>query len=217
MDKQTTVIIVDDHPIFRKGLKEVVEQDDHFNIVGEAENGEAALKLIEELRPMIAIVDIDMPIMNGFELVKALRNQRISVDVIYLTMYKEQDMFNEAMDLGIKGYVLKENAAKDILESIRIVASGKYYISPVLSSYLINRNDCAKEFQGKHPSIIFLTPTEKKILQCIGENKTSKEIAEKLFISSKTVENHRTNIAKKLDLHGSHQLLKFALENKSYL
>jgi DNA-binding NarL/FixJ family response regulator len=215
MDNPTTVTIVDDHPIFRKGLRDVIGQDAQYQIVGEAENGEAALHQILDLKPVIAIVDIDMPKMNGFELVKALMTHNALVDIIFLTMYKEQDLFNEAMDLGVKGYVLKENAVKDILESIRIVASGKYYISPMLSSYLIQRNNTLKEFHGKYPSMIFLTPTEKKILKLIGENKTSKEIAEILFISGKTVENHRLNIAKKLDLHGSHQLLRFALENKA--
>jgi DNA-binding NarL/FixJ family response regulator len=217
MGKQTAIVIVDDHPVFRKGLKDIIEPVPQFRIVGEAENGEVALRLIDELRPDIAIVDIEMPTRNGFDLVKEVHARQIPVDIVFLTMYKEEDIFNAAMDLGIKGYVLKECAVHDILECIRVVTSGKYYISPLLSTHLIHRNDRQKEFQNKHAALTLLTATERKILKLIAENKTSKEIAEELFISYKTVENHRNNIANKLNLHGAHQLLKFALENKSYL
>jgi DNA-binding NarL/FixJ family response regulator len=132
-------------------------------------------------------------------------------------MYKDEDMFNEAMDLGVKGYVLKENAVQDIIECLKTVSSGGYYISPFLSSYIINRNDRTKSFENRYPSFVALTAMERKVLKLIADNKTSKEIADKLFISYKTVENHRTNIANKLDLHGSHQLLKFAIENRLFI
>lgn len=217
MNKETTIIIVDDHPVFRKGLRDVIDPVSQFRIVAEAENGEKALSLVDEFRPDIAIVDIEMPVKNGFDLVKEIHARSLPVDIVFLTMYKEEDVFNAAMDLGIKGYVLKESAVYDIMECLRVVAMGKHYISPVLSSYLINRNDRQKEFQNKHVRITLLTATERKILRFIADNKTSKEIAEELFISYKTVENHRNNIANKLNLHGAHRLLKFALENKSFL
>ncbi len=217
MDKTVTLLIADDHPVFRKGLKDSVQSLPELKVVGEAENGEVALGLIAELRPQIALVDIEMPVMSGFDLVKALRARQIPVDVIFLTMYKEEDMFNEAMDLCARGYVLKESAVHDILECIRIVSAGGYYVSPVLSVLLIRRNDRQKEFENKHAALASLTLTERKILRLISENKTSQEIADELFISRKTVENHRMNIVNKLNLHGHHNLLKFAIEHKSSL
>jgi len=217
MEDKISILIADDHPVFRNGLKEVIESHNRFHIVAEAENGEMALKQIEKLNPGIAILDIDMPLMNGFDVIRAIRGKNLSTDVIILTMYKEEDMFNGAMELGVKGYLLKESAVQDIIECIHAVASGNFYISPFVSSYLINRNERMKSFLHKHPSLVNLTPTEKLILKLIGENKTSREIADQLCVSSKTVENHRTNIANKLEIHGSHNLLKFAIENKQYL
>jgi DNA-binding NarL/FixJ family response regulator len=217
MNSNVTLVIADDHPIFRKGLKEVIESREQFCVVGEAENGEAALRQIISCKPSITILDIEMPVMDGFAVARAIQDERLPVDVVFLTMHNDEDLFNTAMDIGAKGYLLKENAAQDILDCIRMVADGKYYISPLLSLYLINRNERTKSFLQKHPSLIFVTPTERKVLRLIAESKTSKEIAEDLFISAKTVENHRANIAKKLNLHGSHQLLTFAIENKSFL
>ena len=217
MDKAITLIIADDHPVFRRGLRDIIESKQEFRVAGEAENGECALKLIEEVTPQIAVIDIEMPVMDGFDLVKALHARHTPIDIIFLTMYKEEDIFNKAMDLGVRGYVLKESAVHDILESLRIVAAGGYYISPLLTSYLVNRNDCLKEFHARHPSIVLLTLMERKVLRLIAENKTSRDIGEELCISWKTVENHRNNIANKLNLHGPHQLLNFALENKSHL
>ena len=215
--KQTTLVIADDHPVFCKGLKDIIETRSEFHILGEAENGEIALNLISESKPDIAVIDIEMPVMDGFQLVGALHSSNIPTEIIFLTMHKEEDVFNEAMNLGVRGFILKESAVREIVECLQVVASGKYYVSPVLSTYLMSRSQRTNGFHYKNPSMLLLTPTEKKILRLIGENKTSKQIAEELFISHKTVENHRANISNKLELHGSHHLLKFAIENKSYL
>jgi DNA-binding NarL/FixJ family response regulator len=216
MHEKTTVLIADDHPLFRKGLRDCINEKKELVLVGEAENGKAAWEMIEKLRPHVAVIDIEMPVMNGLDLIKLVHDKQVTVSIVILTMYKDPDLFDMAMDLGAKGYVLKDSAIHDIVESIQTVSSGQYYISPMLSTYLINRDERQKEFTNKYPAIILLTATEKKIMKMIADNKTSKEIAKELFISDKTVDNHRTNIAKKLNLHGSHQLLKFALENKAF-
>jgi DNA-binding NarL/FixJ family response regulator len=216
MKNDITLVIADDHPIFRKGLKEIIESQEGIRVLAEAENGEAALRQITKHHPAITILDIEMPVMDGFAVARAIHDKGLPVDVVFLTMHNDEDLFNTAMDLGAKGYLLKENAAQDILDCIRMIAEGKYYISPLLSIHLVNRNERTKSFLQKHPSLILLTLTERKVLQLIAGSKTSKEIAEELFVSHKTVENHRTHIAKKLGLHGTHQLLKFAIENKSY-
>jgi len=216
MGNDITIVIADDHPLFRKGLLETIEAHAGYRVVGEAEDGAVALRLIEECMPSITILDIEMPVMDGFSVALAMGKRHLPVEIIFLTMHKDEDLFNEAMDLGAKGFLLKENAAQDILDCIGTVAAGRYYLSPHISSYLVSRNDRAKSLLQKHPSLVLLTPTERNILRKIAENKTTKEIAAELYISHKTVENHRANIARKLNLRGSHHLLRFALENKSF-
>lgn len=214
MSNAITLIIADDHPLFRAGLREVIVVDPSLRVVGEAGDGEAALLLIRKHAPTMAILDIDMPKMGGLAVARTLQKEKSEVDVIFLTMYKEEDLFNEAMDVGARGYVLKDSAVNEILNSLHAVADGKYYVSPALSDHLIKRSARAEKLLRHTPSLEDLTPAELRILKLVAANKTSKEIADLLSISYKTVENHRTNIAAKLHLRGSHSLLKFALENK---
>jgi DNA-binding NarL/FixJ family response regulator len=217
MSRASRIVIADDHPIFRQGLRQVIEKDEELSVVGEAEDGEAALAQIDALQPDIVILDIDMPKLDGFQVVKKIHEKAISVKIIFLTMHKGEDMFNEALDLGVPGYVLKESAVVDIIQSIKGVVGGRNFISPQLMEYLLNRRNRADSLLKRKPSLHSLTPTEKKILLLISEHKTSREIAGELFISIRTVENHRNNICQKLELKGSHSLIKFALDNKSEL
>lgn len=211
------VLIADDHPIFRKGLIQAVGSDRAIEIVGEAGDGQQALRLADELKPDVAVLDIEMPELSGLQVAEEIIKRRLPVDIVFLTMYKEEDMFNEAMDLGVKGYVLKESAVSDIVNSIKTVATGRYYLSPTISEFLVSRSDRARLLLKKKPQLENLTATERKVLRFISENKTSKEIANELNISYRTVENHRSNICNKLEIHGSHSLLKFAIEHKSVL
>jgi DNA-binding NarL/FixJ family response regulator len=132
-------------------------------------------------------------------------------------MHQDERFFNAAMDRGAKGYVLKDSAVNDLIASIKAVAAGQNFISPALSTYLLNRTVRAASLVAKNPSLNDLTETERRVLQLIAANKTSKEIAAALYISIRTVEKHRANICQKLDLRGSHALLSFALEHKSEL
>ncbi|MBI3651279.1 MAG: response regulator transcription factor [Acidobacteria bacterium] len=209
------ILIADDHPIFRKGLRQVIETDARLKVVAEADDGIAALELLRQLRPDIAILDIHMPNMSGFELAQAVQQQGIEVAVIFLTMHKAEDLFNAAMDMGVKGYVLKDSAVTDIIGSIKAVLDGQPYISPQLSSFLLNRSTRANTLRQHQPSLDDLTPTEWRVLKMLAEYKTSKQIAEELFIHPRTVDNHRANICAKLGLRGSHALMKFAIEHKS--
>jgi DNA-binding NarL/FixJ family response regulator len=211
------VLIADDHPIFRKGLVLAVSTERSIEIVGEAENGQEALDLIEKLKPEIILLDIEMPVLNGLQVAGEIIKRELPVNIIFLTMYKEEDMFNEVMDLGVKGYVLKESAVSDIAKGIKTVAEGKYFLSPAISDYLISRTNRTRSLLKKKPQLKNLTATERKVLRLISENKTSKEIGDDLNISYRTVENHRFNICNKLEIHGSHSLLKFAIEYKAVL
>lgn len=217
MSKPTTILIADDHPIFRRGLRDVVNEDESVQLLGEAGDGAEALQLIEELKPQVAVLDHDMPKLNGLQVAQALRRQKHAAGLIMLTMFKEERLFDEAMDAGFLGYVLKENAASDLIQCIHSVAAGRAYISPVLSPFLLQRGTRAATLTQERPGLETLTPSERRILKFIAADFTSKEIAEQLGISFHTVENHRSNISAKLGLSGSHSLLKFAYGNKSSL
>ena len=217
MKPEIRILIADDHPVFRRGLRQVIESEGGFKVIAEAEDGTAALGMIRNDRPDVAVVDIHMPGTGGFDLMRAIAKDKLNVGVIFLTMYNDESTFNAAMDLGARGYVLKESAITDIIGSIRSVAAGKPYISPALSGFLLGRSDRATQIAREQPGLGDLTPTERRILKMIADYKTSKEIAEQLHIHYRTVDNHRTNICQKLDLHGSRALLKFAVENKSAL
>jgi DNA-binding NarL/FixJ family response regulator len=217
MKREVKLLIVDDHPVFRRGLREVIEENPRFRVVGEASDGEAAMRMINDLKPNIAVVDIDMPRLSGLEVVRALQKMKSPVTTVFLTMYDEEDMFNAAMDLGVKAYVVKESAADDILAALEKVDQGETFISPSLLDMGKRRSHRVQELLLSKPQIEDLTSAERRILKFIAEDRTSKEIAELLNISVKTVENHRLNICHKLNLHGSHSLLKFAFDLKAYL
>lgn len=210
------VVIADDHPIFREGLKQIVETNG-IKIIAEASNGEEAFEKIREHLPDVVVLDINMPVLDGLEVLGKLRESKINVKTVYLTGHKNEKIFNRAMDLGAYGYVLKENASMDLIDCINKVFRGEYYISPVISDLLINRNRKRKEFEVSHPGIYSLTEAEIKVLKKISQSKSSREIADEMFVSIRTIEKHRENIAHKLNLHGSNALLKFALDNKSSL
>jgi DNA-binding NarL/FixJ family response regulator len=217
MPEQVRIIIADDHPIFRGGLKNIIKDEEYIKIIGEAADGNKALELILSESPDIAVLDMSMPEKTGLQVLRELKEKKCKTKVIFLTMFREEDIFNEAMDLGIDGYVLKESAENDIVDCITQVAKNNYYISPLISNLFVKRRNKIEDLGNQMPSIGNLSPSERRILKLISQNKTSKEISEELFISYRTVENHRTNISNKLDLHGSHSLVKFAIENKSLL
>ncbi len=217
MERELQLLIADDHPIFRKGLRQVIESNNSLKVITECEDGVTALRKIEELHPDIAILDVDMPEKSGIDIAGEILKKKLKTKVIILTMYKEEELFNQAFDNGVLAYLLKDNAAKELLNAIASVMRNEYYICPVISNYLVNRNLKSRELAKTKPALEELTPSEKQILKMIAESKTSKEIADELHISFRTVENHRTNICNKLDLHGSHALLKFAFENKNKL
>jgi DNA-binding NarL/FixJ family response regulator len=217
MKREVTLVIADDHPVFRRGLRDIIEENEGFQVVGEASDGDEALRLIAEQNPDIAVLDIDMPRVSGLEAVRALQNKPQPVAVVFLTMYRDEHMFNAAMDLGVKAYVLKENAANEIVSALKSVAQGGAFVSPSMSVMGTRRSDRVQELLLSKPQIDDLTPAERRILKLIAEDRTSKEIADLLQISIKTVENHRFNICQKLKLYGSHSLLKFAFDHKSHL
>jgi len=153
MAQEVTVMIVDDHPLLRRGLRDVIGESSRFRIVGEASDGEEALRQLATLKPHIAIIDIDMPRLNGLDTMRALKHFLFPIEVIVLTMYKEEDMFNAAMDLGAKAYVLKENAANDIMAALEKVARGEGFVSSSMLPAGQRRSDRVQELLLSKPSL----------------------------------------------------------------
>lgn len=206
------LIIADDHPLLIQGLISILKEEENIQVLGQASDGVMALELIRKFDPDIAILDIQMPAPGGLQIAELLRNENNKTKLIVLTMFKEESLIKRVLKLGVRGYVLKENAIDDIIDSINIVYEGGIYLSNNVSEVI--RDNSSDLLSGSYQ---ILTPTEKKILRLIGEGKSSKEIANELFISSKTVENHRGNICKKLGVTGFSALIKYALSNKMTL
>lgn len=211
MEKKTTIFIADDHPVFRKGLIDIIKEEKSFELIGESSDGENAFETIMRSSPDIAILDINMPKLSGFEVVKLMKKNDVKTKIIFLTMHKEDEILNKALELEVTGYILKECAVDDIIECINYVNEGQTYISPAISNIILKHNKLKSAYKSSFEK---LTPMEKKILYFIADGNTSQEIADKLFISIRTVENHRENICKKLELHGVNSLIKFAFDHK---
>jgi DNA-binding NarL/FixJ family response regulator len=212
------ILIADDHAIVRQGLRLAIEADARFTIVAEASNGRAALEQILQLQPRIAVLDIDMPEMDGFSVAREIRALELPVDVIFLTVYRDERFFAEALQLGTKGCVLKDSAVTEVVNCISAVVSGEHFASPALTTYLIeSRRVIKRAARQSLLGVRDLTTTERRILALIAEYKTSREIGTTLHISHRTVQTHRANICAKLELQGSHALMKFALSHKAEL
>jgi DNA-binding NarL/FixJ family response regulator len=215
MPGQTTIVIADDHPIVRKGLRDVIEAQADLKVVAEADDGEAAVALIAKLRPRIAVLDLHMPKMDGFRVQEELRKRNVPVETIFLTMHNGADLLHKAMDLGGKGYILKESALVEIVNGIRSVAAGHHFVSPSMTAALLDRRAQAQRLE--RDILSDLTPSERRILSMIAAGKETKGIAAELHIHHRTVETHRANICQKLRLNGANSLLRFALEHRSEL
>jgi len=206
------VFNADDHPMLRKGITNLISESPDMSWVGSAENGKEALDKIKALKPDVAILDIEMPILTGLEVAEILIKEEQATNFILLTLFKDEMFFKKAIAIGAKGYLLKESSEKEILDCIRTVNEGNVYVNAELTKYLMIHN------QKKDDVFDQLTKHELNILKLISRHKTSAEIADMLFISPKTVSNHRTNISKKLGLAKEQNgLLKWALENKKLL
>ena len=217
MTTEITILLADDHPVFRRGLSLMLASDARLQVVAEATDGSEALARIQELQPDLAILDVNMPGQTGFDVARALQSSDLATRLIFLTMHRDEAIFNTALDLSAHGYLLKESAIEEIITCVKAVAAGQKFISPQLSTWLFNRASRATTLVQQKATIQDLTPSERRVLKLIAEQHTSREIAERLCISPRTVERHRENICHKLELHGSNALLKFVLEHKEQL
>ena len=218
MADEIQILIADDHPLMRKGLRLSVEEDPGLKVVGEASDGEAALALIKKLHPQVVLLDIEMPKLDGLGVLREMVKSGLKTEVIFLTFHSNQDLFRSAMDLGCKGYILKDSAVQEVVAGIHAVASGRPYISSAITTGLLLRQN-QPDAKPSDSLMSHLTPTELRIMQLNSRGKTSKEIGAELSIHYRTVENHRTSMCRKLELEGegANALLRFALQNKNLL
>jgi two-component system, NarL family, response regulator DegU len=217
MPNEIRLVVADDHPVFRRGLAMMIAADARFRVVAEAANGQEALQHLQSLAPDLAILDVNMPGLSGLEVAREAQRLQLPTRIIFLTMHRDEVLFNAALDVGARGYLLKESAIEEIIACLRAVAANENFVSPPLATYLFNRHNRAAALKQQIPTINELTPAERRVLRLIAEHKTTREIAAALFISPRTVERHRENICAKLELHGSNALIKFALEHKQEL
>lgn len=211
-ESKITVLIADDHPIFQRGLQQIIETDDNLKIVAAVGDGEDALNILRKLKPQVAVLDVDMPKRDGLAVMNAVKEESLPVSVILLTMYKEERFFNAALDAGVKGYVIKDSAVSEITNAIHAAAKGENFISPTLSTLLVKRLNRSESLNASLEDS--LTSSERRVLKLVSEAKSNQQIADELFISIRTVENHRSNICAKLNLEGKNALLTYALTNK---
>ncbi len=202
------IILVDDHTILRDGLRNVIEKVAHLVVIGEANNGREALKLCAELKPDIVIMDVAMPDLNGIEATRQIVQANPECKVIALSMHSDKTFVKGMLKAGAYGYMLKDADSGELIKAIKTVSSNKKYICSKISGIVLN--ELLNNSQDKE---IGLSQREKEILQLIAEGKSSKEIGEMLFLSSKTVDTHRKNIMDKLELRTLPELTKYAIRS----
>ncbi len=216
MNKPIRVILADDHKLVRAGIKSLLENSDGVEVVGEADNGREAIKLTSELKPDMVFLDIAMPELNGLQAAGMIKKDHPDVKVVILSMYLDEEYVIQALKVGASGYLLKDSAPGELKLALDTIESGKVYISPAIPremideyrEYLKRASSPEEEFRKKEE----LTTRQKEVLQLIAEGNATREIAEKLFISIKTVETHRSQIMKKLGINDIPGLVRYAMK-----
>jgi two-component system response regulator NreC len=205
------LLLVDDHEIVRAGLRMLFQAEPDMEIVGEVSSGEEALRAVRELKPDVVLMDVVMSGMSGIEATRRIKEANPDVAILALTMHEDEQYFFEMLSAGASGYVPKRAAPDDLVSAIRVVSQGNVFLYPTLAKLLV-KDFLQRAESGAAPPSEELTPREREVLTCIAEGMTNREIAETLVISAKTVDRHRENIMRKLNLHNRVELVKYAIE-----
>jgi len=209
--RKLRILLADDHTVMRSGLRALLERQQNFEVVGEADNGREAVSLCASLLPDIVIMDVGMPLLNGVEATKALLRQSPSTGVVMLSMHSDEVYVMRSLQAGARAYLLKDSAAPDLISAIDAVSHGKSFFSPAIRSLLAEDFIQVLRQKGAVDSYELLTAREREILQLLAEGKSNKEVAADLNISLYTVETHRSNILEKLGLHTPAELILYAV------
>jgi DNA-binding NarL/FixJ family response regulator len=210
MSKKTTVILADDHKMLRNGLRFLFEQQEEFEVVGEAGDGRSAVRMVLDLEPDVLVMDIAMPDLNGIEATRQIKAAAPQVKVIALSMHADRRFVEGMLGAGASGYVLKSSASEELVSAIREVTSGRVYTSPKIT-HVVMESYVRKLTQPEPGEPSPITPREREVLQLLAEGKSTKEIASHLYLSVNTVDTHRRHIMEKLDLHSVAELTKYAI------
>ncbi len=205
VDMKKTIVLADDHSMFRQGLVALLEREG-FNVVGQAGNGHEAIQLVQQHKPLLAILDFGMPLLNGIDAAREIHKRAPDTQVLLLTMFEDDAYVLEALRAGIRGYVLKAQAARDLINAISEILRGSIYLSPGISEAVVK----AYMSKDEQPAEL-LTDRERQVLQLIAEGHTTKKTASLLDLSVKTAESHRTRIMQKLDIHDTAGLVRYAI------
>jgi DNA-binding NarL/FixJ family response regulator len=206
------VLIAEDHLMVRAGIRALLEKAGDIHVLGEASNGQEAIEMTESLKPDVLIMDIMMPRMNGIQAAENIREMKLPTHILLLSMYSDEGFVHQALQCGVKGYVLKSSVSDELLWAVRAVASGKTYLSGPISEIVVESSIHPRITPQDGDSLANLSPREKEILQLIAEEHTSAEIAKLLFISEKTVEKHRTKLMEKLNVRNLAGLVRLAVK-----
>jgi DNA-binding NarL/FixJ family response regulator len=211
MANEKTTLIVDDHPLFREGIKILIERTPHFTVVGEAGNGKEALALAKALKPDLVLLDLSLPDQSGVEVTRQIRTFLPDTCIVIVSMHSRVEFITKAFQAGATGYVVKESATEKLVECLKAVSNGEYFLDTSLSQKVVSKlatsSTRASNGESRYQS---LTRREQEVLRLVVEGLSAKQIGERLFISPKTVENHRTNIMNKLDIHSTMELIRYA-------
>lgn len=210
--KKISVMLADDHTLLREGLKKLLEEDENISVVGEASDGREAIQKVESLNPDIVLMDIAMPNLNGIEALKQIKKKFPKIKILVLSMHKNDEYVLQSFKAGASGYIIKDSAATEVFEAIKIVGKGEPYLSSKISKIILE--DLVKSPQQSEEVSFYetLTVREREIFQLLAEGKKNHEIGKKLFISVKTVETHRAHIFEKLHLSNLADLVKYAIK-----
>ncbi|MBN1573502.1 MAG: response regulator transcription factor [Deltaproteobacteria bacterium] len=212
MPQKTRIVIAEDHTILREGLKALISSHPEFEIAGEAKDGAEAIRSVNDVRPDLVLMDLSMPKMSGMSAIVEIKKRCPETKILVLTIHNMEEYILEALRAGANGYILKDADHKELFLAIKTVLEGKSFLSPSVSKKVIEGYLEGKKSIKTDTSWETLTQREREILKLIAEGYKNKEIANLLFISAKTVEKHRANLMKKLDIHNVQSLTAFAIE-----